>query len=54
MHLFGENASEIEEEYLNEEQPKANNDLAERLTKVEEELVALKANFDKLMKELMG
>src|SRR5690606_30080123 len=28
MHLFGENASEIEEEYLNEEQPKANNDLA--------------------------
>lgn len=54
MHLFGENASEIEEEYLNEEQPKANNDLAERLTKVEEELAELKANFDKLMKELMG
>lgn len=53
MHLFGD-VENIEDDYLNEEQPKANNELAERLTKVEEELAELKGNFDKLMKELMG
>ncbi|MES2419430.1 MAG: YceH family protein [Bacteroidota bacterium] len=54
MHLFGENADDIEEEYLNEEPSKSNYQLEERLTKVEEELAELKISFDKLMKELMG
>ncbi len=54
MHLFSGNIEALEEEYIAEESPKANNGLEERLSKVEEELAELKANFDKLMKELMG
>ncbi len=54
MHLFSGNIEALEEEYIVEESPKANNGLEERLSKVEEELAELKANFDKLMKELMG
>ena len=55
MHLFAGNNEATEEEYLNETiSLKGNNDLEERLTKVEEELAELKVNFDKLMKELMG
>jgi uncharacterized protein YceH (UPF0502 family) len=54
MHLFSGNIEQIEEEYLNEAQPKNHNELEERLSKVEEELAELKTNFDKLMKELMG
>lgn len=55
MHLFAGDSEVFEEEYLNETNPsKGNNELEERLTKVEEELVELKFNFDKLMKELMG
>lgn len=54
MHLFSGNIEAFEEEYIAEESPKANNELEERLSKVEEELAELKANFDKLMKELMG
>ena len=42
------------EEYMAEIPSKGNNELVELLTKVEEELSELKANFDKLMKELMG
>ena len=54
MHLFSGNIEAFEEEYIAEESPKANNELEERLSKVEEELAELKTNFDKLMKELMG
>lgn len=55
MHLFAGNSEATEEEYLNETiSSKGNNDLEQRLTKVEEELAELKVNFDKLMKELMG
>ena len=54
MHLFAGDVETIEEEYLNEETPKSNNQIEERLTKVEEELAELKTNFDKLLKELMG
>ncbi|MES2652929.1 MAG: YceH family protein [Bacteroidota bacterium] len=55
MHLFSGDNEAIEEEYMNETTlPKGNNELDERLTKVEEELAELKINFDKLMKELMG
>lgn len=54
MHLFAGDVESMEEEYLNEEAPKSNNQLEERLAKVEEELAELKINFDKLMKELMG
>lgn len=54
MHLFSGNMEAFEEEYIAEESPKTNNELEERLSKVEEELAELKANFDKLMKELMG
>ena len=54
IHLFAGDVETIEEEYLNEETPKSNIQIEERLTKVEEELAELKTNFDKLMKELMG
>ncbi len=54
MHLFAGDVESIEEEYLNKAAPKSTHQLEERLTKVEEELADLKANFDKLMKELMG
>ena len=55
MHLFAGDSEATEEEYLNETiSSKGNNDLEQRLTKVEEELAELKVNFDKLMKELMG
>lgn len=54
MHLFGGDVEAMEEEYFNDAAPKSNNELADRLTKVEDELAELKANFDKLMKELMG
>ncbi|RZK42961.1 MAG: DUF480 domain-containing protein [Pedobacter sp.] len=54
MHLFSGDVEVIEEEYLSETSPKVNNELEERLSKVEQELDELKTNFDKLMKELMG
>ena len=54
MHLFAGDIETFEEEYIAEENPKNNNELEERLSKVEEELAELKTNFDKLMKELMG
>ncbi len=54
MHLFAGDDETFEEEYIADEAPKNNNELEERLTKVEEELAELKTNFDKLMKELMG
>ncbi|MEJ5996201.1 YceH family protein [Pedobacter sp. Du54] len=54
MHLFAGDNEAFEEDYLADPSSKANNELEERLTKVEEELTELKANFDKLMKELMG
>ena len=54
MHLFAGDIETFEEEYITEETPKNNNELEERLIKVEEELAELKTNFDKLMKELMG
>lgn len=54
MHLFAGDVESMEEEYLNEEAPKSTHNLEERLTKVEKELADLKANFDQLMKELMG
>ncbi|HTM99159.1 MAG TPA: YceH family protein [Pedobacter sp.] len=54
MHLFAGDVETIEEEYLNETPSKGNTELEERLTKVEDELAELKANFDKLYKELMG
>ena len=55
MHLFAGDSEATEEEYLNETiSSKENNNLEERLAKVEEELAELKINFDKLMKELMG
>ena len=54
MHLFAGDIETFEEEYIADEAPKNNNELEERLTKVEVELEELKTNFDKLMKELMG
>lgn len=54
MHLFADDNEAIEEQYLSEIPSKGNNELEERLSKVEDELAELKANFDKLMKELMG
>jgi hypothetical protein len=54
MHLFGGDVESLEEENIADEYPKFNNEIAERLTKVEEELAELKSSFDKLMKELMG
>ena len=55
MHLFAGDSEATEEEYLNETISfKVNNEVEERLSKVEGELAELKVNFDKLMKELMG
>lgn len=54
MHLFAGDIETFEEDYIADEAPKNNNELEERLTKVELELDELKTNFDKLMKELMG
>lgn len=54
MHLFAGDIETFEEEYITDEAPKNNNELEERLTKVEIEMEELKTNFDKLMKELMG
>lgn len=54
MHLFSGDIENFEEEYVTDEHPKTNNNLENRLAKVEEELAELKTNFDKLMKELMG
>jgi uncharacterized protein YceH (UPF0502 family) len=56
MHLFSGDAEYVEEDYLAEptSSSRGNSELEERLAKVEEELAELKANFDKLMKELMG
>lgn len=54
MHLFAGDIEAFEEDYIADEAPKNNNELEERLTKVELELDELKTNFDKLMKELMG
>ncbi len=54
MHMFAGDSEVFEEEYFAETSSKGNNELEERLTKVEEELAELKTNFDKLMKELMG
>ena len=54
MHLFAGNMEAFEEEYFAEETPRSSSELETRLTKVEEELAALKEAFDQLMKELMG
>jgi uncharacterized protein YceH (UPF0502 family) len=54
MHLFAGELENYEDDYTTTDNTNHQNDLAERLTKVEEELTELKANFDKLMKELMG
>lgn len=54
MHLFTDNIEAFEEEYTNTPDAKPSSELEERLTKVEEELATLKADFEKLMKELMG
>lgn len=56
MHLFGE--ANILDTYTTENAPAAASptqaNLEERLSAVEQELATLKADFDKLMKELMG
>lgn len=56
MHLFGE--ANILDTYTTENAPAAASptqaNLEERLNAVEQELATLKADFDKLMKELMG
>lgn len=52
MHLFAGDIELIEEEYANETPSKGNNELEERLAKVEEELAELKVNLAKLMTEL--
>lgn len=56
MHLFGD--ANILDTYTTENAPAAasptQTNLEERLTAVEQELATLKADFDKLMKELMG
>lgn len=56
MHLFGD--ANILDTYTTEGTPMAasptQTNLEERLSTVEQELAALKADFDKLMKELMG
>ena len=55
MHLFSGDVELNEDDFAVDEIPfKSNNQLEERLAKVEEELAELKTNFDKLMKELMG
>lgn len=57
MHLFGdENVLQTYsfENTATSSTTPANNNLEERLSIVEQELSALKADFDKLMKELMG
>ncbi|MCH5599523.1 YceH family protein [Niabella ginsengisoli] len=57
IHLFGD--ENMLETYATENvaassAAQTNNNLEERLTAVEQELATLKADFDKLMKELMG
>ncbi len=56
MHLFGD--ANILDTYTTENAPAAasptQTNLEERLSAVEQELATLKADFDKLMKELMG
>lgn len=54
MHLFG--GEEIMEQYLQEAEPNAKNsaDLENRVIALEQELAALKAAFDALMKDLNG
>ena len=56
MHLFGD--ANILDTYTTENAPAAASptqmNLEERLSAVEQELATLKADFDKLMKELMG
>lgn len=56
MHLFGD--ANILDTYTTESAPVAasptQTNLEERLSAVEQELATLKADFDKLMKELMG
>ncbi len=56
VHLFGD--ANILETYTIENAPAASSptqtNLEERLSAVEQELASLKADFDKLMKELMG
>jgi uncharacterized protein YceH (UPF0502 family) len=52
MHLFTGNLEAFEEEYMTDESPKVNNNLEQRLAKVEEELAELKAAFEALRKEL--
>lgn len=53
-HLFSGNVEFIEEDLGTEETAKTNSALEERVAKLETELAALKENFEKLMKELMG
>lgn len=56
MHLFGDES--ILESYASENAPAvsstAGSNVEERLSAVEQELATLRAEFDKLMKELMG
>ncbi len=54
QHLFSAANEAIEADYFNDVNLNPNQALAERLTKVEQELATLKANFDNLMKELPG
>lgn len=53
IHLFGESTETFEDNDAAEDF-RPTNELEQRLAKVEEELAELKANFDQLMKELMG
>jgi uncharacterized protein YceH (UPF0502 family) len=55
MHLFSGDVEFNEDDFATDEiLYKSNNQLEERVTKLETELAELKENFDKLMKELMG
>jgi uncharacterized protein YceH (UPF0502 family) len=54
VHLLGGVPDLTREEADDEHYSKPASDLEQRLARVEEELAAMRADFDKLMKELMG
>ncbi|HKG07848.1 MAG TPA: YceH family protein [Pedobacter sp.] len=54
IHLLGGTPDLTQDERDDEHYSRPANDLEQRLSKVEEELAVMKADFDKLMKELMG